>query len=132
MELEDLAQINEVELRLWVDGPGREPEQAAADVRAQVLRMNGANLARESEQAQAEPRRRDDPPAITRLDEIRVPLLVLVGQHDIPDKHTAADLLATQVPSACTAAIAATAHVPSMERPDLFARLVFDFLDAVA
>lgn len=126
--VEDLDAVNELELRLWVDGPGRSPEQVALEVRGKVRLMNGANLARESEQESAEPRRLD-PPAITRLDEIRVPLLTIVGQYDVPDKHAAADLLVAEVPGARKAVIPDTAHVPSMERPDIFASLIFDFLE---
>ncbi len=125
-----LDQANELELRLWVDGLGRSSAQVAPAVREQVRRVNGANLARETEQERAEPRRLD-PPAISRLGEIRIPLLAIVGQHDISDKYTAADLLVVEVPGARKVVMPDTAHVPSMEQPGVFARLVFDFLEGI-
>ncbi|HEU5367658.1 MAG TPA: alpha/beta fold hydrolase [Ktedonobacterales bacterium] len=122
----DLAQAVELELQLWVDGPGRAPEQVNPAVREQVRQMNTENFARsEQEQGQPQPL---EPPAVTRLGAIRVPTLVLVGEHDVPDKLASAELLARSIPGAQKAVIAGAAHLPSMEQPEQFNRLVLEFL----
>jgi 3-oxoadipate enol-lactonase len=63
-----------------------------------------------------------------RLDEIAVPTLVMVGEHDVADMHAIADVITGAVPSARREQIAGTAHLPSMERPAEFDRLVLGFL----
>jgi pimeloyl-ACP methyl ester carboxylesterase len=63
-----------------------------------------------------------------RLGEIGQPALVLVGEADQPDIHAIAERLAAGLPAARTATIPDAAHLPSMERPELFDRLVTGFL----
>ncbi|HEY7358001.1 MAG TPA: alpha/beta fold hydrolase [Ktedonobacterales bacterium] len=122
----DLARAVELELQLWVDGPGRAPEQVDAAVREQVRRMNTHNFERsEQEQGQQQPL---EPPAIGRLGEIHAPTLVLVGAHDVPDKLASADLLARGIPGAQKTVMSGAAHLPSMEQPEQFNRLVLEFL----
>jgi 3-oxoadipate enol-lactonase len=64
-----------------------------------------------------------------RLGEISVPTLVLVGELDVPDMHAIADRLDREIPDTRRATISGAAHVPSMERPAEFDRLVLGFLD---
>ena len=58
--------------------------------------------------------------------------LVLIGEEDLPDMHAISDRLAREIPGARQATIAATAHVPSMERPAEFDELVLGFLEEAA
>ena len=64
----------------------------------------------------------------TRLSEISAPTLVLVGDLDRPEMLAIAERLEAEIPNARRETIAGTAHVPSMERPDEFDRLVLEFL----
>jgi 3-oxoadipate enol-lactonase len=66
-----------------------------------------------------------------RLGEIKAPTLVLTGEEDRPDIQAIAERLAREIPGARRAAIANTAHVPSMERPEEFDQLVLGFLRSV-
>jgi pimeloyl-ACP methyl ester carboxylesterase len=66
-----------------------------------------------------------------RLGEITAPTLVLVGEEDVPDIRAIADRLARGIPGAHFETIPNTAHVPSMERPEEFDRLVLGFLAEV-
>jgi pimeloyl-ACP methyl ester carboxylesterase len=68
------------------------------------------------------------PHAITRLEEITAPTLVLVGEADFNAMKEIAELLASRIPGAGHAVISDAAHVPNMERPAEFNRLVLDFL----
>jgi pimeloyl-ACP methyl ester carboxylesterase len=126
----DIAQAVELELQLWVDGPGRAPGSADPAVREQVRRMNTENFKRalEEEQGESQPL---EPPAIGRLGEIRVPTLVLVGEQDVPEKLVSADLLAQGIPGAQKIVMPGTAHLPSMEQPEQFNRLVLEFLGSL-
>jgi pimeloyl-ACP methyl ester carboxylesterase len=72
-----------------------------------------------------------DPPAAGRLGEIKVPTLVMVGEYDVSEAQANADALAARIPGARKVVIAGTAHVPNMERPDEFDRLVLDFLRSI-
>jgi pimeloyl-ACP methyl ester carboxylesterase len=122
----DLAQAVELELQLWVDGPGRAPGTVDASVREQVRQMNTHNFER-AQQEQGEPASLE-PPAIARLGEIHVPTLALVGEQDVPEELTSAELLERGIPGAKKIVMPGVAHLPSMEQPEAFNRLVLDFL----
>jgi len=68
------------------------------------------------------------PPAITRLAEVRVPTLIIVGNLDLPDKLALTEQLATSIPGARREIIAGAAHMVTMEQPQEFNRIVLDFL----
>jgi pimeloyl-ACP methyl ester carboxylesterase len=72
------------------------------------------------------------PDAGDRLAELAKPAFVLVGEADQPDIHAIAERLATGLPQARTATIPDAAHLPGMERPELFDELVTGFLSAPA
>ena len=123
----DVAGAVELELRMWVDGPNRTPDQVDPTVRERVREMDAALFALPD---QGEPRP-PDPPAVGRLGAIRAPTFVIVGAEDQPDVLAGGDLLSTGVPGARKAVIPDAAHVPNMERPAAFNRLVLDFLTSV-
>jgi 3-oxoadipate enol-lactonase len=127
----DLDRAVEISLRTWVDGPRRQPGDVDPGVRARVAEMQRRAL--ELQQAAGE----DEEELLVedvaqRLGEIEAPTLVLIGAEDQPDLHAIAERLAREIPGARLETIADTAHVPSMERPDEFDRLVFGFLEEVA
>jgi pimeloyl-ACP methyl ester carboxylesterase len=68
-----------------------------------------------------------DPPTATRLGEIGAPTLVVVGRFDGEEFRAISDRLAAEIPGA-RKAVLDTAHLPALERPDEFNRLVLDFL----
>ena len=72
------------------------------------------------------------PPALGRLGTIRVPTLVLVGEHDIPDVHAHAGAISGGIPNARREVIAGRGHVPYMEQPSDFTTLVVGFLQGAA
>jgi len=125
-EAGDLDQIDEIEARIWVDGPNRTPEQVDPAVRRCVLQMLHDNHAAESAE-EGKPVRLD-PPARGRLGEIKAPTLVVVGDADLPGVIVDCDILASDIPGARKAVMHGVAHVPNMERPEEFNRIVLDFL----
>ena len=128
-EAGDLGRVSELEVRIWVDGPGRRSEDVDASVRDLVREMNLIALQNEASGLGEE--LPPDPPAVGRLPEIGAPALVLVGDSDQPRTLAAADLLASELPNARKVVMRSTAHLPNMERPEEFNRLVLDYLEEV-
>jgi pimeloyl-ACP methyl ester carboxylesterase len=73
----------------------------------------------------------DDPPAAARLDQVQTPTLVVVGDRDQPDFVALSDRLAAEIPGARKEVVAGAAHVPGLERPEEFNRIVLEFLGSV-
>ena len=122
----DVDALNEAEMKLWLVGPGRTPSHIDKKLRDLFLDMNGVGLRSDFEHA---PRQRLDPPAAGRLAEIKAPTLVVVGDHDIPEVHKTAGVLMSQIRGARKAVINYAAHLPNLEHPEEFNRLLFDFLN---
>ncbi len=125
----DFARLLELTLQIWVDGFHRTPDQVDPVVREKVGTMVIDNFQQhQSEQITDAPL---TPPAAGRLADIKVPTLVIVGAVDTSQILAAGDKLAAGIPGARKVVIENTAHVPNMERPAEFNRLVLDFLSSV-
>jgi 3-oxoadipate enol-lactonase len=73
---------------------------------------------------------RSVPSSLPRLNEIRVPTLILVGDADIPDVHAHAGAIETGIPNSRRIVIPDTGHLMYLEKPEEFTRIVIDFLRA--
>ena len=124
----DVAAANEIELRMWVDGPHRSPDEVATVVRARVRDMNAIKFDKHRPRAQARPL---EPPAAQRLGDVGVPTLVVVGALDHGEIRDSAERLTTGIPDAQRLVMAGTAHLPSMEQPAAFNQVVQTFLHHV-
>jgi pimeloyl-ACP methyl ester carboxylesterase len=71
------------------------------------------------------------PPAYARVGEIRTPTLVLIGSIDNVDSHRLVDYLIAGVPGAQKVVFEGAGHLPNIEQPDEFNRVVLDFLSQV-
>lgn len=130
LERDDLDAAVEVNLRTWVDGPQRGRDQVDPAVRAKVAAMQ--RLAFEIEEPDEYDEISLDPPAIHRLDELRLPLLIIVGDLDLPDKLELARHLAAEIPRARLEIMPGCAHLPNMEKPVVFNRLLLNFISTTA
>jgi pimeloyl-ACP methyl ester carboxylesterase len=124
----DLDGANEIELRMWVDGVRRTPDQVDPTVRELVREMNLASFTRDAEHQQGQPQALE-PAAYGRLGEVRVPTLVIVGSDDQPLIVETAEILASQIPGARKVVMEGLAHVPNMEKPAEFNQIVLGFLN---
>jgi pimeloyl-ACP methyl ester carboxylesterase len=124
-EAGDLERVSELEVRIWVDGPYRSPDNVDPVLRDLVREMNLIALRNEPDLGEERPA---EPPAVNRLAEIQAPTLVVAGDLDRPEVGTRAELLARSIPRAQKVVINGTAHVPNMEKPDEFNRVVLEFL----
>jgi 3-oxoadipate enol-lactonase len=125
LEARDFAQLAELDVRLWADGPGEPAGRAPEHVRDRVRRMCLHNYRTHAVEGQPQPL---DPPAAGRLSELRVPTLVIVGDRDTSDTIAVADYLATHIPGARKVVFENAAHMLSMEQPERFNQVVLDFL----
>jgi 3-oxoadipate enol-lactonase len=114
-------------LRAWVAGPRRSLDAVDPKIRELVADMQrNAYELQHGHDVRGNPL---VPPAWQRLGEIGVPTLVLTGDEDFGDVHQIADKLAEEIPGAERATIADAAHLPNLERPEEFDRLVLGFLE---
>ncbi len=124
----DYEALNELEVRMWADGPGQPEGRAARSVRERVRRMNGATFIRLDGKPTHLPL---DPPALQRLGEIRVPTLVVVGDLDTTSVLAISELLVNGIAGARKFIFPGVAHMVNMEKPVEFNRLVLDFLKSI-
>jgi 3-oxoadipate enol-lactonase len=136
LEAGDLDGAVELNLRTWVDGPRRGHDAVDAAVRAKVAEMQRrafeVQLAAYAGEEQPGPQGRLDPPAIERLEEVRAPTLVIVGDADVDDVIERADILARRIPGARKVVLTDVAHMVNLERPTEFQALLDEFLGWLA
>lgn len=65
---------------------------------------------------------------MTRLGEIKVPSLVLIGDCDIPDMLEISHLVADKIPGAKRLVIPNAGHLPNLEHRSLFNHRLLSFL----
>ena len=133
MQKEDWARMSEMQMRIWIDGPFRKPNEVDADVRRYASQMNQIPVRNQTfVLADMQPANPMTPPAVQQLHKIHVPTLVIVGALDNPEILRAADVMVAGIAGAQKVTIAGAAHIPSMEKPVEFNRIVLDFLKQVA
>lgn len=127
----DLDLTAEIETQIWFDGLGRTPAQVDPAMRRLAYEMNRNALSHEAKKLG---KRLPDVqiPAVGRLGELNMPVLVIVGANDIPYMLAAADYMVEKIPSARKETLADAAHLPNMDHPGQFRRIVTAFLDTVS
>jgi 3-oxoadipate enol-lactonase len=124
-EAGDLDRAVELELQIWVDGEGR-TEPVDAGVRERVREMNCGVWERALESEGSVEWL--EPPAASRLADVRAPTLVIAGEYDQPWMTESCRTLANEIPGARFELVAGAAHAPPLERPDVFAGMLLDVL----
>jgi len=127
LEHGDLDAAVDANLRMWFAGPHRSLDDMDPAMRELVGEMQRQAF-RQQEGHDDLRVLRLEPPASERLGDVTVPTLVLTGDDDVHDIHRIADRLAAGIPGAERATIAGAAHLPSLDRPEEFDRIVLDFL----
>lgn len=129
MQSGDIDHASELQIRIWLDGESREAGQVDSTLRKKALEMNRIPVAQNTFLiADTQPINPLDPPAVSRLESIKCPTLVIVGALDHSEVLRAANEMVKRIPDARKAIIESARHVPSYERPDTFVGLVLDFL----
>ncbi|WP_042381954.1 alpha/beta fold hydrolase [Streptacidiphilus melanogenes] len=135
----DAGPVDPADLALYVDsvvelllaGPARTRQDIEPDIWAHAVGM----YRRTAERAWAGAARAGspqdlEPGAAKRLGEVAVPTFVVYGAEDVPEIVAVSEQLAAEIPGALRVEMPATGHVPPLERPEEFNRLLLEFLDA--
>jgi pimeloyl-ACP methyl ester carboxylesterase len=130
-EAGDLDLVSELETQIWFDGTGRTPEQVDQAMRKLLYDMNRQALAHEVKQ-RGKRLPNTEIPAFDRLSGLKIPVLIIVGEHDTPYILAAADYMIERIPSARKVTIEDAAHLPNMDHPDEFQAVVTDFLKGLS
>lgn len=127
LERGDLDAAVDANVRTWLAGPNRSLDAIDPEIRELVADMQRRSFELQKDWPDLRGVRLD-PPASERLGEVEAPTLVLTGDEDVPDIHQIADRLAAEIPGAKRATIPDAAHLPNLERPNEFDRIVLAFL----
>lgn len=127
LEADDLDAAVELNLRLWVDGPERQPQEVDAEVRRLVGEMQrNAFVVPGQDDVTLKPQPQ---PAIGRLHEVTAPVLLVSGALDLEEKRALAEDVAFALPRGRHLSLPA-AHMMSLEQPAAFNEAVLGFLRA--
>ncbi|MBL8076713.1 MAG: alpha/beta hydrolase [Anaerolineales bacterium] len=110
----------------WLKHPHLIPAMRNPSLRDWVRQMNLDNA---KLWVQGLPERPLQPPAIKRLREVSVPTQIIVGELDVPDIYSICDLLMGSIAGARKTVIQGAGHLVSMEKPDEFNEIMFQFLN---
>jgi pimeloyl-ACP methyl ester carboxylesterase len=123
--------VAELETQIWFDGEGRSPAQV--DKAMRQLAYDDMNRIALAHEAKSLGKRLPDTqfPAATRLNELHIPVLVIAGEYDNPYILGAGNYMAENIPAARKVVIADAAHLPNMDHPAEFQRIVGEFLEGV-
>jgi 3-oxoadipate enol-lactonase len=125
-EQKEWPALAELETQVWVDGWGQPRDRVDPEVRRRVRDWILAGCEAGTAEGRPVPM---TPPAVERLDELRVPTLVLVGAADEPGAVAAGRKLGS-APNAQVVEFENVAHMIQLEKPDRFAEVVLEFLAA--
>lgn len=76
--------------------------------------------------------RRRERPALPLLGGVAVPTLIVAGEHDHPDAHAHCGAIEAGIPGATRVVLADSGHLPHLEVPAVFNRVVLEFLAEAA
>ena len=119
----DLAEVNEIDAQVWLDGPLAPRGRVGGAARELFLDMNRIALA-----AEDPGERGDDEEAWDRLGEIAVPTLLMIGELDLQYLKDAAAHAAAHIPGARLVELPGVAHLPQLEGDERMIAEVADFV----
>ncbi|MGD0703610.1 MAG: alpha/beta hydrolase [Trebonia sp.] len=127
LERGDLDAAVEANLSWWAEGPRRSAGQVDPGVRALVARMQRHAFEVTADWDDVEEKELE-PPALDRLGEITVPVLVLIGGLDLDAVQAAAARLVAETADARLVDWPDVGHLPSLERPADFLGLLREWI----
>ena len=112
----DVAELAELDMEIWA------PLGADEELRAMFLENAEASNA-------DDPAVPVEPPSATRLGELRVPTLVMTGDHDLPEINEVGDLLEREIAGAQRVVVAKADHMIPWRSPEQVSAALIAFLD---
>jgi pimeloyl-ACP methyl ester carboxylesterase len=119
----DLDLLNRLEAHLWLDGPSSIEGRVGGAARELFLDMNLCALNSPSVGEAT-----DNVDAWNNLSKIEVPVLLMVGQLDLPHLQERSARMAEIIPSAEFVSMKDVAHLPALEAPQRCAAIIAKFL----
>jgi pimeloyl-ACP methyl ester carboxylesterase len=127
IEARDIDRVIELETQLWFDGVGRRPDEVDQTMRALAYDMNRIAVSHAAKELGT--RKPDSAkPAGEHLGELEMPVAVIVGEHDVAYLHATAAYMAERIANVDKTMMPRAAHLPNMDEPVEFARIVDAFL----
>jgi pimeloyl-ACP methyl ester carboxylesterase len=119
----DLGLLNRLEAHLWLDGPSSTEGRVGGVARELFLDMNLRALNAPSVGDVI-----DNVDAWNNLSKIQVPVLLMVGQLDLPHLQERSARMAEIIPHAEIVSMKDVAHLPALEAPQQCAEIIAKFL----
>jgi len=119
----DPAAVADIDIRIWVDGPGQPATRVPAAIRDQVREMDLLDPSR----PEGKPIRLN-PPASERIAELRCPILAVAGEMDVSEVAVTARHLEANAPNARAIIWPDVAHMIGMEQPARLTDAIVEFL----
>ena len=123
----DLDLVAEIETQIWFDGLGRTPDHVNPSMRKLLYEMNRLALSHEVKELGTR-LPNTETLAVEELDNLNLPVLIIVGDHDIPFILAAAEYMKDKIINALKVIIEDAAHLPNMDQPLVFRKVVEEFL----
>jgi pimeloyl-ACP methyl ester carboxylesterase len=119
----DLERMNRAEAHLWLDGPLAAEGRVTGEVRELFLDMNRRAL-----NAPNAGDVTDSNDAWNNLAKIQVPVLVMIGELDLPHLQERSAHIAKVIPNAKLVSMNDVAHLPALEAPERCAEIISRFV----
>lgn len=119
-------QVAELNYRTWILRD-RRPEAIAPQIKERIREMQMTALTKPEP---ARPIEKMSPiqPLSARLDQLKLPVLIMIGDLDVADFQDISTFLYQKISHAKKVGIPNVAHLANLEAPELVASLVIDFL----
>ena len=124
----DLARVNEIGMRIFVDGQGRTADQVDPALRQKVYDMNMIALQNEGKMGKDVAR---PIPAVQQIGSLKMPVLIVMGDLDEEYIHRSSAFMAENIAGAKKVVMPGTSHLPNMEFPNEFNAHVEAFLAGI-
>jgi pimeloyl-ACP methyl ester carboxylesterase len=122
----DFEEVNRLDAHIWLDGPTAPEGRVGGELRDLFLEMNQRALNAEDP---------GDPPgsmdAWSRLEELAMPILVLVGALDLPEIQANCRAIAERAKDARFVELPGVAHLPHFEADPACFEAISTFLDGL-
>lgn len=132
IEQERFDDANMLEADLKLVGIYRAPDAVDPALRQKLRELHRPAFNRITERERMQPWVKPSPPAAERLREINAPTLVVYGDLDVPAVPLIAAKLSREIRGATSVVMHGTAHVPNLEQPGEFNRIVLEFLQGLS
>lgn len=119
----NMEEVNRLEAHTWLDGATSPEHRIAGPARDLFLQMNLRSLTAPPTGEEIEP-----PDGYARLHDISVPALLLVGALDFQHIMERSEILEEVMPKARLVRLADSAHLPSLDQPELLVQEVQQFM----